>query len=236
MLGLIIKDFYLTKKNLLTNLPGVLIFGISLPLVTILLHDGDFSIVIPLLQIIIYFFIFAIAENYFSTVFEGDENPKYCCFIISSPQTGTGQVLSKYIEALSITIFSSLICITGAFITKIFTDELPSLKFILIFAIGQLVIMSLEIPFTVKFSSKKGNYYKLILTLILAILFLTYVLYGDISFFKNAESLFDWFFKLVKNTEHYLLYTIFSIIAAAIFGISYILSVRIFRKNCLNYD
>ncbi len=237
MYGLMLKDFYLYRKNLLVSF--VVIFILSIPyFIPSHLLNSDQSALLQLIQTADIVFIYLCFGDAQTSLFSGDERKEWANYVISSPCTAKGQVLSKYYESTLLSFLCALWCIFMLTIQDALSGTESSILMVLLLFYLQFLLRAVEFPFLVRFGSKCGNYYKLGFILFLGLLLLIYGLYGDISVLPSFEKIISGISKL--TTEDIGKFSLgflgtFPWIALLLFYLSYYVSCKLYQKGIEYY-
>ncbi len=238
MRGLILKDFYINKKNWLLSLVVVLVLSIPyfIPLASL---NPDQATLLKLLQIADIIFIYLCFGDAQTSVFSCDEKKVWANYIMSSPSTARGQVRSKYYESVFLSFFCALWCICLLKIQDALSDTDTSLVLVILLFFVQFLLRALEFPFFIRFGSKHGTYYKLEIFLLVGFLLLIYGLYGDISMLPSFEEMISWSSKVFSNTGNIFSFKFWGVLFGISFGLfwgSYFLSCRLYRKGAEGFE
>ena len=192
MLGLIYKDILILKKDILQILIIVALFGL------VLLYpwadSGQFvnfqiasAVVTPktmsytIMPIFIYFIMFVIISVLQSDIFEHDEREEWINYVVASPLTIKGQVVSKYIISFGmslVVVFYGVICDV---LCMLVTGEKGSAwKIYVTYFLVQTILRAIELPFIIRFGHKHGKNYKILITVSIMYLGGVYALFGKL--------------------------------------------------------
>lgn len=178
-----------------------------------------------------------------SEVFKGDDKKSWAYFIVSSPQGVKGFLYRKYVT----TFMMNLIYM----VSGIFADELlmtvnyfvtgreSEASISSLYLLGVFFLMSisaLDIPFTVRYGSKKGSMVKIIAMLSLCIIgTAVFSLMPDNIQTKLTETVIS-IFNGKGNDTLMLILSLLPYIAFAAFLYSYKISCKVFMKGVNEYD
>ena len=182
-----------------------------------------------------------------SNVLAGDETKKWGYFTASHPKGVTGQVYMKYVLIfmmcgmlmVSYYFFDALFCqiafaVTGQEVKMIFQISL-----ILFFL--QILLRAIEIPFLIRYGSKKGANIKSVMLLSVLLLGLIYLLFGPLP--ESMEDLTDKIFAFIEGLQTgastpalNLFLGIFEWVALIGYYISYKISCKLYMKGVEQYD
>ena len=248
MLGLLYKEFIISKRSLIMSLI-IYLFSIAVVCLTLCISlfaangetPEDWSASIVAMSGILTLILFGATNMYYNTLFISDEKRVWANFSISLPTSVKGQVKAKYIYLFlinSVALFITSIpdavigCISGEF------SGAGSF-------IGQMIFMflifkySIEIPFTLRFGTKAGSYIMTAGYIVLSFGLIIYGLFGDISFFMENEFM-DVFVKtiefLTSDTASIIGLGIFSWVVLILYIVSYKISCKVYKKGVETYE
>ncbi|MCM1495071.1 MAG: ABC-2 transporter permease [Bacteroides sp.] len=250
MFGLIYKELVLQKRNLLLlgGAFALLLAILFFPAVSGYLNTLSETMGLPadtllmLWQLVIFIILFLITGVYQSTIFEVDENKKWAGFITASPLRGNGQIAAKYWFTLLLSLAAFEICqffymISGA----VYGISVASVPFLPIFYL-QLLLRAFEYPFLVRFGSKNGGNYKGILFLIVVMLVIIYLLFGDLSAFGSLNDMTDWLFQClmmenaISSDGLMIAQAALPYASALLYYLSYRVSCKFYQMGVETYD
>ena len=175
----------------------------------------------------------------FQSMIMRDGNKKLWGYFVCSTSAGhKGYLLTKYCIVLACAVFNLVGSVTACTVYAALTGKAGANSFAFTCKLGfvlfavQLVLRGIDIPFTVRFGEKKGSMIKLIslMVLILSCVLLV-IIYPptDSLFTKLTNSLKSsagegWFVPLLVTT------------GAAVYGLSYFLTCKLFIKGIENAD
>lgn len=241
MAGLLYKELILNKKNLLLISGGILFLSIFLfmPASSDFIDGGEAVYTLLMASLCVIFF--ALAGTLQQGIFAYDERKKWTDFISSTPLSVKGQVLSKYYFSLLISIATFVYCNLAYGINAVIQGKDSGVMniAIMIFTL-QIFIRSIEFPFLIRFGSKYGHNYRMIIGGIIILIVFVYCLFGDMSVFGTFEEFMDWFTKLFKRDllSDTFLFTIALVpfIVGVMYYLSYKISCRLYLKGAESYD
>jgi len=250
MLGLIYKDYLLMKKEILMNgiiivLASVLMF---LPWETILQENAvvtdtlnGMTLSYVIMPLVSYFLIFIILSGIQSNVFILDEKKRYSAFVISTPMTAQGQVLSKYYEVFLVAFAGFVWGGICDMITSLITGVAGSAMTIyatLFFV--QIFLRAIDIPFTIRFGQKQGRMVKLFVLIAVTMIFIVYGLFGPIPEVDSnsvIEAMIRWFLDEKKLSVMLSgIISLFPYVAFGMYYVSYKISVKLYRRGIESYE
>ncbi len=197
--------------------------------------------------ILTYIMGFLVADTISSKMLSNDEMKKWAYFISSTPALPKGQVIVKYI----LSFINSVICTISLFLTDTFMSitakkyEIEMLfdakkLFIPLFLV-MIVFRAVDIPFVLRFNSKKGSAMK---GAVLGVLFVAVVIYflfgplpteGSELLMKIMEIVVKFqmgaYDKLIIKIEW-----ISAGVVATLYVLSYFISTKLYLKGVENYD
>ncbi|MDV5068761.1 ABC-2 transporter permease [Bacillus sp. W1] len=205
MLNLIKKDLILQK----TFLPAYLLF-----LVTYLWAGMDVAYVI-----IICSAVFVI------NTYQSDDKDNANILVNSLPYTRKEIISSKYVGTLLFTIVIIPFCLVGKYFILDSMEFQLSLESYILGFLAVMLITAFYIPFFVAFKVK---------TLVPAFIFLSI---GVIYLMRNTPYLLNKYangvLTFLKEISDLKLFLLFAVIAVGCYGVSWILSIRIYQNKAL---
>ena len=238
MQGLLFKELIVHKKTLLFVGGMVLVFslmGILIPLQDDF-EDGNFIYLGMLIPIMMFA---AVGMAVQGSLFLPDENRRWAYFIASTPKEDEGQVRSKYLAVLISTFAVNAICIFWDNLEGVIYPKYTSVTSIIYAAACvQLILRSIEIPFIVRFGTKRGLDIKAKMLLAVAFAVFVYLLFGDISMFGSLDKFWEWVTNVMKDPTDTVLtvFTVLGVLALPMFYASYRISVKLYMKGAEHYD
>lgn len=238
MSGLIFKEFYQNRKLLwLVFLPFLMIPGTVISEAAIGTPANEIMMSVMLSEVIIMFF------GYMATtgMMKYDERRAWASFIISTPQAARGQAASKY-------YFSLIVLIGSAFISYVYDViacaagklDFSGLSMISSLFFVMLLMLSVEIPFSIRFGSDNGNKYRAMIFILLIFAGMVYLLFGDLSILGEPEKIADSLIKILNGeglpNGLLILMGIFPYFSTAMFYLSYKLSCRLYTKGIESFE
>lgn len=238
MSGLIFKEFYQNRKLLwFVFLPFLLIPGTIISEAARGTSANSIMMSVMLYEVIIIMFGYMVTAE----MMKYDERRAWAAFIVSTPQAARGQVASKY--------YFSLIVLIGSVFVSYFYDvvacaaadlDFSALPFTSSLFFLLLLMLSVEIPFSIRFGSVNGNKYRAIIVILLLFAGMVYLLFGDISIFGEPEKIAESLIKIVNGEgipdALLILMGIFPYFSIAMFYLSYKLSCRLYIKGIESFE
>ncbi|MBQ8135085.1 MAG: ABC-2 transporter permease [Clostridia bacterium] len=236
MFGLLYKDLLTHKKQLLSIVFVVGFFlgwTIVSPLADPDLNEWELDLVLAFSSIAVMLTI----EMFEQGIFGADEMKKWQAFIASSADGIRRQIGAKYV------FNAALSCIVSNILTIFFTaasaingtDVNIAVMLLLQFLWLQLLIRAIETPFLIRFGSKQGNIFRMVLIGLLTMGVTIYGLFGDLSVFGSLESFLKWLNDYLTNSSSYIFY-LTPAFTWIIYYISYKISCKLYLKGGAYYD
>lgn len=240
MAGLLYKELVLHKKTTLLSL-GMITLVMSTILIMPVFVDNDFlgaEEVTGLLSVFAFFMIFLTAGIHAAAFFEADESKKWAYYIASSPVRSEGQIKSKYLTVLLIYVALVFWCETLSLFLSLFGCPVNSF-FAIIMMFVMLLANAIEIPFLVRFGCKVGSSVKTAAGMLITLIGMEFVLFGDTSMFSSAERFFG-FIESISDTSamadiSLVIAAAFPYVSAALYYLSYKLSCKFYLKGVEEY-
>lgn len=241
MSGLIYKEVVTNKRNLLlmTLITLFLPILMLLPALSDNADEGSSGMIMSLMSIMVYIIIFLVVGTMQAQMFENDESKRWADYIVSTPKLARGQVESKYIFTLMVTIGAMILGIIGSDTANVISGSSDMSMMIYLLVIIQVFLRAVEIPFIIRWGSKVGTVLKSIMFLVLLLAGIGYLLFGDLSFWNDMDKIYE---KMIGflNGDYPDAFFVFLGVAPYITGIlyyvSYRISVRLYLKGVENYD
>lgn len=249
MLGLIYKDILIIKKDILIILTVVLLFG--LPLLYPWEDSGQFvnfyiaSAIISsktmsytIMPLFIYLVMYVIISVLQSSVFEHDERIEWMNYVVATPLTLKGQVASKYVISLGMSLIVVLYGVICDVMCAVTTGVKGSAwKIYVTYFLVQTILRAIELPFIIRFGHKHGKNYKILILVSIMYLGGVYALFGPlpdieysgilgkiINLFSDSKAMEEMFVKFFVSLV---------LIATSMYLISYKISARVAKNQLL---
>ncbi len=248
MLGLIYKDLLIIKKEIFLNIFAMV--GMTIPVflpwekmigtVGIGLVNG-YSMSYVIMPVLMYFFVYSLIGGLQNGLFAHDENRCYSSWVVSTPMTVKGQVLSKYYCGL-IFLFAGLIwCMICDIIASFVNGAVGSTMGIaIVYFFLQMFISAFELPFIVRFGHKNGTTFKVAMMLCIVFVGIVYGLFGPLPDADVDSLLMSGIRWMMEGSNmSTLALGIFSLapfLAVFLYYVSYKVSVRMYLKGVENYE
>ncbi len=257
MKGLLYKEF---RQNLPSYITSFAIIPFMLQLYTFVFSFNEgkyeslkygleiiYSIEGYFILILTYVMGFLVADTISSKTLSNDELKKWAYFISSTPALPKGQVIVKYISSFII----SVICMISLFLTDTFMsmtakkDEIEILfdakKLFIPLFLTMILFRAVDIPFVLRFNSKKGSAMKGAVLGVLFVVAVIYLLFGPLPtegselLMKIMEIVAKFqmgaYDKLIIKIEW-----ISAAFVAALYVLSYFISTKLYLKGVESYD
>lgn len=238
MSGLLFKDLYLNRKYLWFFIaPFLLIPGSILSELKKGTPENSVIMTIMLTEAMILAFGYMLTMG----IMKYDETKAWAGFIISSPQAARGQVASKYYFCL----ISMLAAFFISYIYNIVVNAVTLLTFSgLLFESTlffiTLLVLAVEIPFSIRFGSDNGNKYRAMILLLPIFAGMVYFLFGDLSIFGDPDKLINDIIRIAEGKELpdgvLIAMAIFPYFSVTMFYLSYRLSCRLYTKGIESFE
>lgn len=237
MSGLIFKEFYQNRKLLwFIFFPFLLIPGIVSEAARGT-SANSIMMSVMLYEVIIIFFGYMVTTE----MMKYDERKAWAAFIISTPQAARGQVASKYGFSLIVLVGSVFVSYIYDVIACAAADlDFSALPFISNLFFLLILMLSVEIPFSIRFGSVNGNKYRAMIVILLLFAGMVYLLFGDISIFGEPEKIAESLIKIVNGEgvpdALLIIMGIFPYFSIVMFYLSYKLSCRLYTKGIESFE
>lgn len=237
MSGLIYKELVMNKKPLL------IMTLVSLIMSSVLFTQNEvepgMETIFSLLGMLSFVLIFFIVGMMQPMIFEADETKRWAYFISASPKTAKGQVEAKYIFTLMISLGAMIFCMIVNDAAELVNGVPDMLLLIYNLLIIQIFLRAVELPFIFRFGSKVGGSYKAAVFLLALLAIIAYLLFGDLSMFKNIDAFYDRVLALLGGDIPDSLYIVMAVspyAAGILYYVSYRISVKFYLRGAENYD
>ena len=248
MLGLLYKEFIISKRSLIMSLI-IYLFSIAVVCLTLCISlfaangetPEDWAVSVTMMSGILTLILFGATNVYYNNLFISDEKRVWANFSISLPTSVKGQVKAKYIYLFLINSIALFITSIPDAVIGYISGEFSGAGSL----IGQMIFMililkySVEIPFTLRFGTKAGSYIMTAGYVVLSFGLIIYGLFGDISFFMENEFM-DVFVKtiefLTSDTASIIGLGIFSWVVLILYIVSYKISCKVYKKGVETYE
>ena len=239
MRGLLFKEFYENRKWLIL-MSLFLLVNIVMFLSRILFSydmDERLSVLSSAgMQLVIMLFI-----GCFQTmIFKYDERRLWSSFVSSTPTAAKGQVRSKYLFSLFLSVVGISVCYIVDMLNCAINAAQSVFQIVVLVFWIQLIFVALELPFVIRFGNKKGNNIRAFIFIGILVFAIIYGLFGDISVFVSEESFYDFAFSLLKGEigANEMLWTnaLIPYVAIALYILSYKLSCKLYQKGAESFE
>ncbi len=240
MLGIIYKDLYLLKKDLLIN-------GITMALFVIAatcfpygafqdLREWGMHVMVPA-----YLLVCTMCGTFAYTIklIELDEKKRWSSFVISGPLGYKQLILSKYFLAMALCWIPVVVHAFGEVIGLLIPNTISGLTGITVTGFYfSILYCAVEFPFQFRYGSKHGVKYKVGFLLLLFYLGMIYLLFGPPI---DSNEIIDYLFKLAKGEAQLPKWTHYvgvflPYVAMGAYYISYKISCVVYLKGVEQYE
>ena len=231
MIRMLYKEILTHKKGFISvaMLMVILFFFPLLPVLTTDdLEKWELSLILAWCNILVVL----IAGMFEQGIFYDDEREIYRSFIISVPrgafiQIGTKYLFSFLLTGLSVLIMFIILLVCGSIMDADISLNIDILM--LLFSL-QLFFRTVENPFIVRFGSKNGNAYRMVIIGAIVFAVIVYGLFGDLSVFGSAESFVRWFQDFFSK-DNSLIYRLTPLMVFPFYCLSCLFSCRLYRSG-----
>lgn len=238
MSGLIFKEFYQNRKLLwFLFFPFLLIPGTIVSEAAQGTSANSIMMSVMLSEVIIMFFGYMVTAE----MMKNDERKAWAAFIISTPQAARGQVASKYYFSLIVLVGSVFVSYIYDVIACAAADlDFSALPFISNLFFILLLMLSVEIPFSIRYGIVNGNKYRAMIVILLLFAGMVYLLFGDLSIFGEPEKIAESLIKIINGEgvpdALLIIMGIFPYFSIVMFYLSYKLSCRLYIKGIESFE
>lgn len=237
MTGHIFKNLYICKSSIIF----IAILGIVCSAVCITISamgssmtDIDSSDLMPIFALC-HFFVFFSGTFSLTTLFTCDEHSAWINFVSSTPFSAKGHVLAKYCTMLLINILMIFICLISNAISFSIYPDANIIKAIAIFFLIAILYDSITMPFFFRFGGNKGLAAVGITAAVILFIAVVYFLYGDISVIDLKDPLSS-IIKFFSKKWSWVTSLVIFCITAVLYFVSYIISLKLYKKGTENYE
>lgn len=238
MSGLIFKEFYQNRKLLcFLFFPFLLIPGTIVSEAARGTSANSIMMSVMLYEVIIMFFGYMVTAD----MMKYDERKAWASFIISTPQAARGQVASIYGFSLIVLVGSVFVSYIYDVIACAAADlDFSALPFISNLFFLLLLMLSVEIPFSIRYGCVNGNKYRAMIFILLLFAGMVYLLFGDLSIFGEPEKIAESLIKIINGEgvpeALLIIMGIFPYFSIVMFRLSYKLSCRLYIKGIESFE
>lgn len=205
MWGLVLKDFYISKKTIIFNylycVAGFILiaFCSKMPSLSEDIDKQTASFLLTILIAIIELALFMGCSNMIISFIKEDEKMQWQNYIVSSPIIIKKQVLTKYLEILTMYGLAYVITVIGCAIVKMMSGITINNKMALYMALFVAFQTAIELPIVFKIGSRYVNYFKIgfLFTIVYGVVL--YLLYGKLPDILSIDSAIDFFSRIIQN-------------------------------------
>lgn len=242
MLGLMYKNFYENKANIITVLLTSIFINWLLKIAVISERNIVFEIEksFMLFTILFDFISLIILTNCIGVIIGSSQSKKWSSFLVSCPSGEKKEILSYYGLSLILLcsfIVSTLLLNSGidiyAKINGMNPFALKTTKYTLLTSCVYLITIAIDSIFIIRFGEKAGGYIRLIFIMLLTTILLLFSLY-----FPNIDSIDLWevIVKFIETKDSKILGWLFVIFSSLLFIGSYFISTILYKKGITNFD
>ena len=246
MTGLLYKEFRQNRFMLLIGI-GISLFFLMLPIQAVIEeYGGDeeyFNAYMMTIKLAFSAAIFFMTGAIHSVIFESDERKKWVYFAACTPECVEGVLWRKYTVVFMLTGICVIYCFVVDAVFCIFAEESSVISIVMMIVYVQIFLRAIEIPFWVRFGTKRGSMVKAAIMLAIIFAIILYALFGDLSVFSSSESLIDKIMGFVNKflegdmPDGIILITgVFPFAAAALYYLSYRISCKLYLKGVEEFD
>ena len=157
-----------------------------------------------------------------------DERNGWLRFSVTMPVKRSDYVSEKYLLTLGFILLFALLNSIGIIILMVQTtgfDIKEYLFLLLATTSGGLLMMSIDLPMLFRFGTGKGL--ALFVVLFVFIFLSGFCLFAYLSYDADGRSFLQW----VQTSDHFLLALLLLAVLAVIYSVSWLLSIRLYRKR-----
>lgn len=240
MSGLIYKEIITNKKTLVPASVITLLLPILMSLTALSdnADEGSSGMIMSLMSVMVYIIIFLVVGTMQAQMFENDESKRWADYIVSTPKLARGQVESKYIFTLTVTIGAMILAMIGSDIANVISGSSDMSIMLYILVIVQIFLRAVEIPFIIRWGSKVGTVLKSIMFLVLLLAGIGYLLFGDLSFWNDMDKVYEKMLGFLSGdfSEGFFVFLGIAPYAVGIlYYLSYRISAKLYLKGAENY-
>lgn len=235
MLGLTYKDFCVGKKDFFLYGGMILLFSAAF----FIPYSDEFidraSVILPIFKLLCIFGAYLCLGAMQQSFLNADERTGYKYFMCTTPLQSDGAVKARFLWNLASTAVLSAWLLFASYVQKTMTGINGGEKYVLyFFFLAHLLILTLDVPFYLRFGVKYGRYYKMGLFLAVIFFLLWFVLYGDFGKEASLYSLVEWSLSF-NLTKILAIFKRFSISARVLPFIVLLLYYLSYRVSCICY-
>lgn len=239
MTGLLYKEFRQNRSMLLVGC-GIALVLLIMPIKAVIEEPDSTILLFKILFSAAVFFLTGAVQQIF---FQSDEQKKWAYFVSATPKSVEGMLWTKYTAVF----MTSGICFIYCFITDcalcIFAEDSMVAQITVQLIYIQIFLRAIEIPFWVRFGTKKGSMVKAFFVLVIIFAVILYLLFGDLSIFSSEKSFADSVYEMLSDFMEgnvpdwvFLVQGIFPFAAAALYYFSYKISCKLYLKGVEEFD
>ena len=226
---------------------GIALFMLMLPIQAVLEESGGdeeyFNAYMTIIKLAFSAVVFFLTGSIQTVLFESDERKKWAYFVASTPECVEGVLWRKYTAVFMLTGICFIYCFVVDGVFCFFAPDSSITVIAIMMIYFQIFLRAIEIPFWVRFGTKRGSMVKAAAVLVIIFAGIIYALFGDLSIFSSEKSLMDmivgFFNKFMEGDvpDLVILITgIFPFAAAALYYLSYKISCKLYLKGVEEFD
>ena len=239
MNGLLYKEFRQNRSMLLIAC-GIALVLLIMPIKAVIEASDSMILLFKAAFTVAVFFLTGAVQQIF---FQSDEQKKWAYFISATPKSVEGMLWTKYTAVFMVSGICFIYCFVADCALCIFAEDSMIAPIIDQLIYIQLFLRAIEIPFWVRFGTKRGSMVKAAFALAIIFAAIIYLLFGDLSIFNSEKSFADMVYEMLSDfTEGnvpdwvFLVQGIFPFAAAALYYFSYKISCKLYLKGVEEFD
>ena len=239
MNGLLYKEFRQNRSMLLIAC-GIALVLLIMPIKAVIEASDSKILLFKAAFTVAVFFLTGAVQQIF---FQSDEQKLWAYFISATPKSVEGMLWTKYTAVFMVSGICFIYCFIADCALCIFAEDSMIAPIIDQLIYIQLFLRAIEIPFWVRFGTKRGSMVKAAFALAIIFAAIIYLLFGDLSIFNLEKSFADSVYEMLSDfTEGnvpdwvFLVQGIFPFAAAALYYFSYKISCKLYLKGVEEFD
>lgn len=242
MSGLMYKNFRVNLSSFIFSLVTAAVCCLTLTLLCVfggegMTADEETANETSLIFAAVYYLAYMLPAMATSTLFQSDESRVCTSFAMSLPQGAKGHVMSKYYYLLAVNIaIMFVLFVNDTVCTAMLGGRYSGTLILTMLFCWRLLLMSVEIPFIIRFGSQRGLNIKGAVIGFIFVLVMIYFLFGDISWLIDSDdpikALIDW----LQSGDILFLAGLIPYFSVAAYYLSYRISVNVYRKGAESYE
>ena len=252
MRGLIYKDLYLIRHRFITCM--IMVALVIVMLIIIAALPGDFPApVAPVIAIFInVYIVFLFPVVLYSEIMKKDTKKEWSYYSITIPGAEDEVIAAKYTVVFIVYFLSYALCtVIDIFAGILFNERVDSSTVVLAVILFNILLNAIEMPLCYRFGVDKGSHIRVAITLILALVVVIYLLFGNLEWAMGQDGIF-WVIKdamdkdlNIMNVAYYqaskslkklalyevIIASLLPHVVVIIYFISYRISCRVYKKG-----